>query len=68
MKDKILSILRYLEKNSSEYRQQQKVSRDPKKQFYWLGNCEATAKAISLIKRSFVEELRSEDVDNTTKK
>ena len=63
MKDKLISVIAQLERMGNDARQQQKLSRDPKKAFYWLGNSEVSAKAIALIKRTFNQELSAGVVD-----
>lgn len=56
---KLQYIIRELEKWGSNAREQQRVSRDEKKQWYHLSESNTCSKVIGLIKQTFHYELSS---------
>lgn len=68
LQQKLHNIITQLERWGSDARQQQKVSRDPKKQFFFLSKSNTVSETIGLLKRTFYKELtENTQVDLTTK-
>jgi len=60
MKEKLNYVINQMEKWASVAREQQKLSRDQKKQFFFLSRSNSLAESISLIKRTFYKELNEQ--------
>ena len=62
MKHKLECVIKELEKWGHTSRQQQKLSRDEKKQWYYLAESNQVAKTIGLLRRTFHQELSQNQI------